>query len=462
MFKKSAEITEKIENQKIIGKRFFKVKYAIISFISLILIFALGISIYIWQLLDKPIQTIIPIVSGRDVSEGILDDLDEIDDNSDAAISNGSKNGNGANYVTSWGNGRVKLFVDPDFPIFMVPQKDPNVENILLIGIDARSASERQSRTDSILVVSIDKNNRSIKLTSFMRDTQVKIPGRSNPTKINSAYAYGGIGLLINTLNSNFDLDIQKFAMVDMLSSENIINAAGGVTIDVNKNEIRYINGGVSETNRLFKKFSKASPLITKSGLSLLDGRQAVAYGRIRYIGNDQERTLRQRTVLSALIISFKASPISRKMTVFNESFRSFETNMSKNEMLFLAFDALLSMKNIYQYRVPENGMFTTNSTNYQIIIDFSKQNPALHDFIWGNVPKNTITMPEELPDPSPEVSESLSSSVNRDMSPPPTEEITPDVTPIPSISITPTTITPEISPYITPEISPAISIITN
>lgn len=378
-------------------KRTHKIKKLLIGLMSVVLICTITLSVFVWKMLSKTNQTIIPIVTGGGVSEGFLDSMAEIDD--DNANSSVTNNTGGAAVIEKWGNGRVKVYVDPNFPITMVPQKDPNVENILVIGLDSRTASDRQARTDSIIIVSVDKTNKAIKLTSFMRDTQVKIPGRTTPTKINAAYAFGGIGLLINTMNLNFDLDIQKFAMVDFLSAENIINAAGGVTINVTKGEVAEINGSLAVANIMFSKVTTPSADLTKSGSQLLDGRQAVSYGRIRHIGNDQGRTLRQRTVLSALIVSFKAAPGSRKMTVFDTVFQSFETSLSKSEMVFFAFDALSAIKNIQQYRVPEDGMYKTNMSNYQLVTDFDKQNPALHNFIWGNVGSGITSLPDESPD---------------------------------------------------------------
>jgi len=372
--------------------RKIRIRHIVLSFASVLLVCAILVSIYVWRLLDTPVQTDVPIVTGGEVSEGILDHLPDTDA-TEAANSSSSNEGNASAAAITWGNGRVKLYVNANFPITKVAQRNSNVENILIIGVDARSAYETQSRTDSIMMVSIDRNNNSIKMTSFMRDTRVKIPGRTVPTKINSAYEFGGIGLLINTMNLTFDLDIQKFGMVDMLSAENIVNAAGGVTINVTKNEVGEINQNVSETNYLFRKFSAPSPSLAKSGEILLDGRQAVAYGRIRSIGTDTARTQRQRTILTALITSFKASTVSNKMKTFEAALQTFETNMTKSDMLFLSFDVLSAMKNIQQYRVPENGMYTTNLSNYQLVIDFAKQLPALHQFIWGSYINNSGTM---------------------------------------------------------------------
>ncbi|MHB8963045.1 MAG: LCP family protein [Saccharofermentanales bacterium] len=273
--------------------------------------------------------------------------------------------------------------------------------NYLIFGIDALTENDKRSRTDSMIIVSVDSKNNSIKLTSIMRDTQVDIEGRSLPNKINAAYVFGGIGLMINTINQTFDLDIQKFGMVDMWSSEGVIDGVGGVYIDVTSAELYYVNHGVTEANEMFRDFSIQSPLVPKSGRVLLNGRQAVAYGRIRYIGSDTARTQRQRNILTQLIVQFKASPLSSKLGVFDKIAQSFESNITKSEMVFLAFDSLAGMKNIQQYRIPQDGMYTTNMTNYQMRVDLDRQIPALHEFIWGDGEKQLTSLPDELPDPT-------------------------------------------------------------
>lgn len=402
---------DKMEIKRIgIDKSKKRFKYIAMSFVSIVLIFGLGISAYFYKLLSLSEHTNIPIVNSLAISEGMLDDVADPNDEENSAGS-ASHTGSGSSPVALWGIGRVRVYVDSRFPIEKVEPKSNDVENYLIFGVDARSAYETKSRTDSLLVATIDKKNNSIKLTSIMRDTQVKIPGRTNPSKINSAYVFGGIGLLINTINQNFDLDIQKFAMVDMWSAENVINAMGGVNINITSAEIKYINEEVGGSNRRFKNISKPSPLVTKSGNILLDGRQAVSYGRIRKIGNDQGRTLRQRTIMSKAIMKFKSSPLSQKLSVFEELSKSFESNISKSDMMLLAFDVLSSMKNIKQYRVPADNMYTTNTTNWNIIINHDVQNPALHNFIWGNVGGNPIVLPSDAPTVTPVESSQDSSS---------------------------------------------------
>ncbi|MHB8963748.1 MAG: LCP family protein [Saccharofermentanales bacterium] len=386
-------------------RRIFSIKNILLSVLSFIIIFSFFIIAYIYKLMAQNEQTIIPIVESHTISEGMLDHMS--DPNEDEEESNSATSASSVKVQTYWGNGRVKVFVDPRFPIIRVEQKDPDVENFLIFGIDSRSADEQKARTDSMIIVTLDKKYNTIKLTSILRDTKVKIPGRTIPSKINAAYAFGGVGLMVNTINENFGLDIQRFAMVDMWSAESVIDAMGGISLNVTPDEVEYVNDGIRETNRLFSKSSERSPYISESGLLLLNGRQTVAYGRIRKIGSDLGRTARQRKVLTEMVRQFKASALSRKMSVLDLIVRSFESNVNKNDMVFLAVDVFSLMKNITQYRLPSDGMYTTNTDNWQITIDYEKQLPALHGYIWGPSDMDAISLPEESPEPDSSISDS-------------------------------------------------------
>ena len=287
-------------------------------------------------------------------------------------------------HTLPWLQGHSSVYVVASIPIQRVAQKDPLVENILCFGVDSRSSSYVTSRTDMLIIVTIDKRSNSVKLTSIMRDTQVTIPGRSKPDKINAAYVYGGVGLLVNTLNQNFDLDIQKFVMVDMLSAEQVVDAAGGVTINVTADEIPYLNAGVESTNKMFAVFSSPSALLTNAGSQTLNGRQTVAYGRIRKLDTEYQRTARQRKVMEALLSKFWKADLARKYSVLQKSLSSIETNIDSSNLISIAVGTVSLLKSVESYRVPQSGMFTTDYSNWNLVVDETKQVPALHNFIWG------------------------------------------------------------------------------
>jgi len=286
--------------------------------------------------------------------------------------------------AVEWVNGVSRVYVVDGIPIQRMERKDPLVENILLFGVDSRSSEYIASRTDMIMILTIDQRNNAIKLSSIMRDTEVSVPGLTKGVKINSVYAYGGIGLFVNTLNQYFDLDIQEFVMVDMLGAEQVVDLAGGVSINVSASEIPYVNGGVSAANELFKDFSSPSAYLSISGLQRLNGRQTVAYARIRKIGTDTARTARQRKVLSALIEKFRNVDFSKKYDLLKRSLGSMSTNMDSARLASLAVENLQNLDTTEQFRIPMNDTFTVDQTTQDLIIDREETSKALHDFIWG------------------------------------------------------------------------------
>ena len=158
----------------------------------------------------------------------------------------GDKSTSDGDVTSSWADGgHTPLYYDSKHPIIKVDQKDPDIENILVFGVDARTVKDYKGRSDSMIVVSINKRTQSIKLISLMRDTGVYIgdtddTAKAKLDKLNHAYHYGGVGLMINTINRSFDLDIQRFVMLDFGSAADVIDLVGGVEIDVSADEVKY------------------------------------------------------------------------------------------------------------------------------------------------------------------------------------------------------------------------------
>lgn len=183
------------------------------------------------------------------------------------------------------------------------------ITNIALFGVDSRSdAGTFTGRSDAIMVLSIDNVHNKIKLTSILRDVRVYIGEEcgydTGYDKLNHAYAYGGPELAIKTINQNFGLDIEDYVTVNFAAMAEIVDAFGGVDIEVTEGEIAELNtnlaGLAAESPESLS--GPAEPYTGEAGLAHLDGNQAVAYGRIRNIGNDNERAERQQEVLSALL----------------------------------------------------------------------------------------------------------------------------------------------------------------
>ena len=156
-----------------------------------------------------------------------------------------------------------------------------DVMNILLLGTDARSKNDR-GRSDSMILVSINKATKEIVLTSFLRDIYLAIPDIES-TRLNHAYAYGGADLVIDTLEKNFKIKIDKYAQVDFSSFITVVDAVGGVEINVTEEELPYISNYLLEINRL-EGDPQGSGNLKSAGKQLLNGKQALAYSRIRYV----------------------------------------------------------------------------------------------------------------------------------------------------------------------------------
>jgi LCP family protein required for cell wall assembly len=255
-----------------------------------------------------------------------------------------------------------------NYPILKVAQKDPNIENILIIGSDSRGNTATGGRSDTMIVVSVNTKDNTIKLTSLMRDIKAYFPDKKEWGKLNAAFAYGGAGQAVNIINYNFELDIQKYLVVNFSGFEKIINTAGGVTLHVTNAEAGQIPG------------------LYGSGTYLLNGSQALAYARIRNIDSDFARVQRQRNVITALLTKFQSVGLSTKTAIANDCLKYVKTNISSIELLgklstfYSAFAG-----DVEQYTVPQKDMYTSvSSPTYYLNVDWDEQLPALSNFIYG------------------------------------------------------------------------------
>ena len=151
-----------------------------------------------------------------------------------------------------------------------------SIINIALFGVDAVDGGV--GRSDSIMIATLDTVNKKLKLTSIMRDSYVAIDGHGND-KINHAYAFGGPQLAIKTLNENFDLNIEDFASVNFETLPKIIDKIGGIELDIDADELKYINGYISNLNNIN---GTSEPEIESTGLQHVSGTQALAFCRLQ------------------------------------------------------------------------------------------------------------------------------------------------------------------------------------
>ena len=209
--------------------------------------------------------------------------------------------------------------------------------NIALLGIDSREDDYGLgNRSDCIIIASINQKTKDVKLISVYRDTYMQIEenGRSKLDKVTHAYSYGGAQNALKALNTNLDLNITEYVTVNFDAVIVAVNALGGVEINIDSEELKYINSYIDATS---SSSGVSSTHITKTGTQTLDGVQAVAYSRIRYTaGGDYKRTERMRTVIEAMMKKAKTLSISKLNSFADTILPKISTNISAGEILAL------------------------------------------------------------------------------------------------------------------------------
>lgn len=267
-------------------------------------------------------------------------------------------------------------------------QSEKGITNILLAGTDGRPG-EKNSRSDSMMILTVDSKNKSLKLTSLNRDTYVDIPGHGEE-KLTHAYAYGGVNLLVETIENNFEIDIQNYAVVDFYSFMDIVDALGGVEVDVHSSEIKELNKFIPETYKWSNNANKGSiEYINSAGTQRLNGYQTLAYSRIRKNDSTQERDRRQRQVIEGLMAGVKDLPISKYPKLLDTILPYVKTNMKPTEIIGLAGKILgIGSLSITQIEFPfadASTSVTLPSKGFVIKFDESSLD-ILHDFIFKNI----------------------------------------------------------------------------
>lgn len=274
------------------------------------------------------------------------------------------------------------------------------VLNILLFGQDSKGSGDTYGRSDTTILLSIDNVHKKIKMTSFQRDTYVSIPGYSD-NKINSAFTFGGEALSIDTIQANFGIKVDKYATVDFSSFRKIINAIGGIDMELNLEEIEYINAQIDVNNQIGKtQFIEYDP--TKELQTIhLDGYQALWYARDRgadelggnanysFSGDDWERTKRQRKLIETLIkyMRTKAS-LADIVSIVNEIGPMITTNLKKNDITFLVSNMMTYLGyDMTQMSIPSEGTWrygkTDDGQSVIVIDDWDKVRYDLASFIY-------------------------------------------------------------------------------
>ncbi|EGT0013327.1 LCP family protein [Clostridium perfringens] len=261
----------------------------------------------------------------------------------------------------------------------------PGITNILLLSSDARPG-EDVSRSDSIMILTIDNINKKLKVTSLMRDMLVKIDGHGEE-KLNHAFAYGGPTKTIETIQNNFGIKLHNYVIVDFNAFVKVIDAINGIEVTIKDYELDELNkyildGGGSERD-----------LLTSPGTYNLNGYQALSYARIRKVGNGEyERTERQRAVLQIALEKVKDMSTVKLVSLLNELFPYVKTNISLGNAMDYGFTALNVGKNcnfeIEQFRVPIDSISKggiIDNKGWVFVIDKVETSKALQEFIFND-----------------------------------------------------------------------------
>ena len=208
--------------------------------------------------------------------------------------------------------------------------------NIALFGIDNRSTGKYESgNSDCIMIASINNDTKEVRLISVYRDSFLAVDDNDNLRKLNAAYAKGGPTGAVAALNKNLDLDIKEYVAVDFNAVMEVVDALGGIELDITSKEAETMKIYINEMNEVMGTNGTA---VSGPGLQTVNGIQALAYCRDRYSGGDDYgRTERQRTVISKIVEKAKAASLPTLNKVIDELFPDISTSLSSSEILGLA-----------------------------------------------------------------------------------------------------------------------------
>lgn len=276
-----------------------------------------------------------------------------------------------------------------DTPVKTEPKKQAStshIKNILIIGIEEIKGAKN---TDTMIIATIDTKNNTLKLVSLLRDLYVQVPGYDD-NKLNSAYAKGGISLLYNTIETNFNIKIDNYVLINFKVFEYIIDTLGGIDIELSEKEADYLN----TTNYI----SDPANRNVKPGKNHMNGNQALGYCRVRRVAkgkesNDFGRTQRQRTVIKAVIEKFKGKSVLQLKSLLNQILdnASIKTDADKNDIyVYLEAATKLKFNEIESTRIPSDGSYKGKSVKIgnkkqDVLVpnDWSKTQEELHKFIY-------------------------------------------------------------------------------
>lgn len=262
----------------------------------------------------------------------------------------------------------------------------PSVTNILIIGSDARDYDGTEGqRSDSMILFSIDKLHKQIKLTSFLRDSYVYIPGVDYHDKLNASFSYGGAQLTMDTLEYNFGVKIDHYVIVNFEIFTDLVDLLGGLDIeDITEEEAYYMVNTLS--------FTDITP-----GTNHLDGYRSLWYCRMRTLDDDFHRTERQRKVIKTIIKKAATTNLFTLMDIVKQIIPNISTDIQKNELLGLGVGAALSFirYDIVQQQIPAKNTWHYDYDDYGasiVSINVEQNSEALKTFVYEKYDENATT----------------------------------------------------------------------
>lgn len=265
------------------------------------------------------------------------------------------------------------------------PMKEDGVINILLIGNDSRKNGE-DGRSDAMILLSVSTKTKKIYMTSLLRDMYVEIPGHDN-NRLNAAYSFGGAELLMETVEQNLDVTVNRYMSVNFEAFANLVDAVGGVDLELSSAEIEWVNAYLNEYNLLTEKeFGTDYMDPSAEGMVHLNGPQALAYTRNRYIGTDFGRTERQRKVLAEVVHGLPKALLLHPGELTDGLMPNLTTNLTQWECYCLSLMApqLLSY-DIEQGSIPMQGTYRDATIRGMAVldVDFETNREHLHKLLF-------------------------------------------------------------------------------
>lgn len=257
--------------------------------------------------------------------------------------------------------------------------------NLMLIGVDSRKDSF-SGRSDSMILFSIDKKEKKVTMTSFLRDIYLSIPKRGG-NRLNAAYAYGGMDLLTETIKANFGITVDRCVAVNFYLVMDFVDAVGGIDLDLTAAEIKVMNNYIREQNGLLGYPAEKDLMPEADGSYHVYGNQALAYARVRYVGTDFARTGRQRTVIGKCLDKAKTMNFGELAELAEVFLPQVSTNLTEGDCASL----LLMLLNVKDYEMQSMVIPTDGTWNYAqirgmsvITVDFDANAKAWHELVDG------------------------------------------------------------------------------